>query len=105
MAAGDVIGGEAAKKKRKSPTGKRLLLAFLAASVLGTSCTAAITGETTETVLPAHTGYFYVNDYSHAWSEPTEAFLYAEGVALYNATGAQIVAAAVPSTFDDSLAK
>ena len=52
---------------------------------------------------PAPTGNFYVEDYSGVFTESTEAYLIEQAVALNQATKAQIVVVAVPSTQEDSL--
>ena len=92
------------KKAARRKFLKTCLIGFVVMSVFGTACTAAINGQDTETVvLPDPTSYFYIDDYSHVFSAQTEEFLYAQGKALYEATGAQIAVVAVPSTYSESL--
>ena len=89
--------------RKEHPSLKPLLIVFLVMSVLGTAFFLWLDEDTTTVVLPEHTTAFYVDDYSHVFSEETEAFIRAQALALQEATGAQIVVAAVPSTYSESL--
>lgn len=53
--------------------------------------------------LPEPTPYFYINDYSHVFSQSTETFITEQGEKLYAATGAQVVVVSVPNTGNATL--
>ena len=57
----------------------------------------------TEPNYPAHTEYFYVEDYSGVLNENTESFIMDEAVRLNKKTKAQVVVVTVPNTQDVAL--
>ncbi len=81
-----------------------IVLAVFFAAVLVTSVFVYFDDEELEeTVLPEHTGVFFVEDYSGVLNNLTETVIYDNAEALEAATKAQVCVVTVPNTQADSL--
>ena len=95
--------GEALKSTIKKGEKRQLalrwkVLLFVVLSVAGTAFVGLFHDGKPASVKPVQTKNFYINDYSHVYSEQTEAFLWEQGRKLAGQTSAQVVVAAVPDT-------
>lgn len=74
------------------------ILLFVVLSIAGTAFVGLFHDGKPASVKPEPTKNFYINDYSHVYSEQTEAFLWEQGRKLAGQTSAQVVVAAIPDT-------
>jgi uncharacterized protein len=92
------------KEKRHLALHWKILL-FVVLSVAGTAFVGLFHDGKPASIKPEPTENFYINDYSHVYSEETEAFFWEQGRKLAGQTSAQVVVAAVPDTEYESFEK
>ena len=82
---------------------KKFLIVFAVFSLIGTPLFVHFFSKETYTVYPTPTEYFFINDYAGVFSQEAEEYIYAQAVALEQATGAQLVVVSVPDTQEDTI--